>query len=186
MGIFSINLVCMAAEAAEAAESSLGFFTIDTGTILFTLCNTLILFLGLKHFLFKPVQKVLDERQNAVDQTMQNAEDALSRANAAETEYTEKLAAAKEESAEIVRTATRRAQQRSDEIIAEAKQSAAHIRQQNDADLQREKRRIESELRAEVAGIAVTVAEKVVGREVKLEDHARLIDEFIDSVGDEA
>jgi len=121
----------------------MGFLSIDTGTIIFTLLNTLILFLGLKHFLFKPVQKILTERQSAVDQTLQDAEDARTRAEAAETEYNEKLAAAKEESAELVRKATRKAQQRS-----------------------------------------VMVAEKVVGREINPDDHARLIDEFIDSVGD--
>ncbi len=162
----------------------LGFFYIDLGTILFTLCNTLILFLGLKHFLFKPVQKILTERQAAVDQTLQDAEDARSRAEAAETEYTEKLASAKEESAAMLRNATRKAQQRSDEIVAQAKAEAAGILQQNRDELDRERRRAESELRSEVSGLAVLVAEKVVEREINQDDHARLIDEFIDSVGD--
>ncbi|MBR5362106.1 MAG: F0F1 ATP synthase subunit B [Oscillospiraceae bacterium] len=162
----------------------LGFFYIDLGTILFTLCNTLILFLGLKHFLFKPVQKILTERQAAVDQTLQDAEDARSRAEAAETEYTEKLAVAKEESAAMLRNATRKAQQRSDEIVAQAKAEAAGILQQNRDELDRERRRAESELRSEVSGLAVLVAEKVVEREINQADHVRLIDEFIDSVGD--
>lgn len=162
----------------------LGFFYIDLGTILFTLCNTLILLLGLKHFLFKPVQKILTERQAAVDQTLQDAEDARSRAEAAETEYTEKLAAAKEESAAMLRNATRKAQQRSDEIVAQAKAEAAGILQQNRDELDRERRRAESELRSEVSGLAVLVAEKVVEREINQADHVRLIDEFIDSVGD--
>lgn len=162
----------------------MGFLSIDTGTILFTLLNTLILFLGLKHFLFKPVQKILSERQAAVDQTLQDAEEARTRAEAAETEYKEKLTAAQEESAEIVRRATRTAQQRSEEIIAGAKADAASIRQQNEDELQRERRRAQIELRSEVAGLAVSVAEKVVEREINPADHARLIDEFIESVGD--
>ncbi|HAG12850.1 MAG TPA: ATP synthase F0 subunit B [Ruminococcus sp.] len=162
----------------------MGFLSIDLGTILFTLINTLILFFGLKHFLFKPVQKILEERQHAVDQTMQDAEDARTRAEQAESEYTERLAGAKEESAEMLRNATRKAQKRSDEIIAQAKAEAAGIMQQNRDELEREKRRAESELRSEVAGLAVLAAEKVVGREMNPQDHARLIDEFIDSVGD--
>lgn len=162
----------------------MGFLSIDTGTILFTLLNTLILFLGLKHFLFKPVQKILAERQEAVDQSLKDAEDARTRAEEAELEYKEKLTAAQEESAELVRTATRRAQQRSDEIIAGAKADAASIRQQNEDELMRERRRAQIELRSEVAGLAVSVAEKVVEREINPEDHARLIDEFIESVGD--
>lgn len=162
----------------------LGFLSIDIGTILFTLCNTLILFLALRHFLFAPVQKILSERQTAVDQSLKDAEDAQARAEAAENEYTEKLAAAKEESAAMLRNAVRKAQQRSDEIVAKAKEEAAGIMQQNRDELERERLRAASELRSEVSGLAVMVAEKVVEREIKPEDHARLIDEFIDSVGD--
>ena len=162
----------------------MGFFSIDLGTILFTLLNTLVLFLGIRHFLFKPVNKILTERQNAVDQTLRDAEDARTRAEAAETEYTEKLAQAKEESAEMIRSATRKAQRRSDEIVAQAKVDAAGIMQQGRDELEREKRRAESELRSGVSGLAVMVAEKVVEREINPADHARLIDEFIDSVGD--
>ena len=84
----------------------------------------------------------------------------------------------------MLRNATRKAQKRSDEIIAQAKAEAAGIMQQNRDELEREKRRAESELRSEVAGLAVLAAEKVVGREMNPQDHARLIDEFIDSVGD--
>ena len=138
----------------------------------------------MKALIFKPVQKILEERQAAVDQTMQDAEDARSRAEAAETEYTEKLANAKEESAAMLRNATRKAQQRSDEIVAQAKAEAAGILQHNRDELERERRRAESALRSEVSGLAVMVAEKVVEREINQEDHARLIDEFIDSVGD--
>ena len=162
----------------------LGFLSIDIRTILFSWINLMILFFALKHFLFKPVQKILSERQAAVDQTLQDAEDARERAEAAESEYTEKLTKAKEESAEMLRSATRKAQQRSDEIVAQARAEAAGIMQQNRDELEREKRRAESALRSEVSGLAVLVAEKVVEREINPEDHARLIDEFIDSVGD--
>ena len=174
----------LSAPVLLAAEGNLPFLSIDTGTILFTLINLLILFFGLKHFLFKPVNEVLEKRQQAVDQSLKEAEEAKALAEASQAEYAEKLAAAKEESAEMMRKATRRAQQRSDEIIAAAKADAVVIRQQNEQELEREKRRAESQLRSEVSGLAVMVAEKVVGREINQADHERLIDEFIDSVGD--
>ena len=162
----------------------LGFLSIDIGTILFSWINLMILFFALKRFLFKPVQKILTERQAAVDQALNDADEARARAEAAETEYTEKLTQAKEESAEILRNATRKAQQRSEEIVANARNAAAGIMQQNQDELEREKRRAESQLRSDVSELAVLVAEKVVGREINQNDHARLIDEFIESVGD--
>ena len=162
----------------------LGFLSIDIGTILFTLANTLILFFGLRRFLFKPVNNILAQRQAAVDQSIRDAEEAKANAEAAAAEYHEKLTAAKEEAQTMLRNATRKAQQREEEIIAGAKAEAAGIMQQNQAELEREKRSTERALRSEVSGLALMVAEKVVEREIKPEDHARLIDEFISSVGD--
>ena len=167
-----------------AADLNLPFLSIDTGTILFTLINLAILVFGLKHFLFRPVNDILAKRQTEVDRSLNEAEAAKAEAEAAKAEYAEKLTAVKEESAEMLRKAARRAQERSDEIVAAAKAEVAAVMQQNEAELEREKRRAASELRAEVSGLAVMVAEKVVGREINPADHARLIDEFIDSVGD--
>lgn len=161
----------------------LGFLSIDLGTILFTLINLLILFLGLKHFLFKPVNDILEKRQEAVDAELRGAEEAKQRAEAAEAEYAQKLADAKEESAEMVRRAAKRAQERSEEIVTAAKAEAENVMRQNAQEIERERRRAASALRTEVSGLAVAVAEKVVGREINHADHDRLIDEFIDSVG---
>ena len=56
--------------------------------------------------------------------------------------------------------------------------------QQNRDELERERRKAASALRSEISGLAVAAAEKVVEREINQADHERLIDEFIDSVGD--
>ena len=178
-----IGLLAAAAEPVKTGDY-FPFLTIDPVTMIATLINTLILFLVLKHFLFKPVNKILDERKQNVEETYRQADEKLTEAARLESEYTEKLANAKEESAAMLRNATRKAQQRSDEIIAQAKTEAAGIMQQNRDELERERRRAESALRSEVSGLAVMVAEKVVEREINQADHARLIDEFIDSVGD--
>ncbi len=166
------------------AFETLDFLSFDIGTILFSWLNLLILFFGLKHFLFKPVNEILEKRQQEVDQSIQEAQDAKIKAEATLSEYEEKLSNAKEESAEMIRKATRKAQQRSDEIVAAAKEDASNILARGREELSQEKRRAESELRGAVSELAVLVAEKVVEREVSPEDHARLIDEFIDSVGD--
>ena len=47
----------------SAAQVNLPLVTIDPGTIVFTLINTLIIFILFKVFLFKPVGKILDKRE---------------------------------------------------------------------------------------------------------------------------
>ena len=150
-----------------------------------TLLNTLILFLVLKHFLFKPVNKILDERKEKVEKTYKEADDKLTEASRLETEYTEKLANAKAESAEIVKNATKRAQLRSDEIIAEAKTEASGLIVKANADIEKEKKRAVNQIKDEISDIALMVAEKVVEKEISPKDHERLIENFISEFGED-
>ena len=162
----------------------LGFLSIDIGTIIFTLCNLLILFLVFKLFLFGRVHKILDERQNDVSETYNKADAALEHAKSLESEYSGLMEGAKEESAQMIKAASKKAQLRSDEIISEAKNEASAILARADEDVEREKKRAQNELRGEVSELAVLVAQKVVEKEITEADHERFINEFIDNVGD--
>ena len=162
----------------------LGFLSIDIGTIIFTLCNLLILFLVFKHFLFGRVHKILDERQNDVSETYNKADAALEHAKSLESEYSGLMEGAKEESAQMIKAASKKAQLRSDEIISEAKNEASAILARADEDVEREKKRAQNELRGEVSELAVLVAQKVVEKEITEADHERFINEFIENVGD--
>lgn len=162
----------------------LEFLSIDIGTIIFTFCNLLILFLVFKHFLFGRVYKILDERQNEVSDTYSKADEALEHAKLLESEYSSLMTGAKEESAEMIKNASKKAQQRSDEIISEAKSEASAILAKAGEDIEREKKRAESELRGEISELAVLVAQKVVEKEISEKDNERLINDFIENVGD--
>lgn len=177
------GLLAAAAEPVKTGDY-FPFLTIDPVTMIATLINTLILFLVLKHFLFKPVNKILDERKQNVEETYRQADEKLSEAARLESEYTEKLANAKEESAEIVKNATKRAQTRSDEIIAEAKKEASSLIVKANADIEKEKKRAVNQIKDEISDIALAVAEKVVEKEIDPKDHERLIESFISELGE--
>ena len=160
------------------------FFSIDLTTILGTIINTLILFLVLRHFLFDKVNAVLDSRKTEVAKTYQDADAALSNAKQLESEYTEKLSAAKEESAEIVKNATKKAQSRSDEIIAEARDEARGIVDKANADIEKEKKRAVNQIKDEISDMALSIASRVVSKEIDGKTHEKLIESFIDEIGD--
>ena len=178
-----IGLLAAAAEPVKTGDY-FPFLTIDPVTMIATLINTLILFLVLKHFLFKPVNKILDERKQNVEETYRQADEKLTEAARLESEYTEKLANAKAESAEIVKNATKRAQTRSDEIIAEAKKEASSLIVKANADIEKEKKRAVNQIKDEISDIALAVAEKVVEKEIDPKDHERLIESFISELGE--
>ena len=162
----------------------LEFLSIDIGMILFTICNLLILVWVFKHFLFGRVYKILDERQNDVSETYAKADEAMEHAKSLESEYTGLMEGAKEESAEMIKAASKKAQQRSDEIISDAKSEASAILAKAGEDVEREKKRAQNELRGEISELAVLVAQQVVEKEITEADHERFINDFIENVGD--
>lgn len=146
--------------------------------------NTLILFLLLRHFLFKPVKEIIDKRENEIKNTFQEADEAKANAKSMEYEYTQKLSSAKSEAAEIVRDASRRAETRSDEIIGEAKKEAGRVMDKAHLEIEREKQKAMNDIKDDITDIATMIASKVIQKDVKATDHENLIQNFIDNVGD--
>ncbi len=144
--------------------------------------NLLILTWIVKKFLFVPVQNMLAQRQAQVDTLYAEAEEANTAAQADRAAYEEKLAGAKAEAEEIVRSATVRADRMSDQILAEAAEKASEKMRKADADIAQEKKKAINEIKNEISGMSVDIAERVVGREIKEDDHKVLIDSFIENL----
>ena len=165
-----------------AFENFIGF---NPWTALFTLLNLVLTFLILKKFLFKPVNKMIDDRQKEVDDIFAEAEDAKQKAENMRADYDRKLAEAKESSAKIVSEATQEANRRSDEIIRQARLDADALRQKADADIALERKKALNDVKGDISRIALDIAEKVVQRELNADDQERLIDGFLQDLGDQ-
>ena len=151
--------------------------------IITQLINLLLLFLLLKHFLFKPVQNILNARQAEIDKSYADAETAQTRAEELRDEYEKRISDAKAEAADIAKAASRKAQAHYDEVVGTAKADAARLREKAEAQIEQEKKKAMNELKDEISGIAVEIASKVVEREIDEKDHEELISEFIKGVG---
>ena len=161
-----------------------GFISFDTWTALFVLLNTIVMFLVLSKFLFKPVLKMIEDRQKEIDDLYDNAEKAKQDAEAMQSEYAQKLSDATQTGERIVREAMARGQSREEEIILQANQQADAIRQKAAEDISREKRKAVNDAKDEICVIALDIAGKVVGRELTKADQAQLVDSFIDGLGE--
>lgn len=158
--------------------------TIAPWTLILQICNLLLQIYLFKRFLLKPVQKVLAERQKLASADLDAAAAAREEAETAKDEYEQSLAGAKEEAAALVRTATQTAQNRSEQIILEAKEEAAAIRAKASSDIAQERKNAVNEIKNDISGIAVSIAAKVVEKEIDEKDHEALIQEFIDQMGE--
>ncbi|MBD5129982.1 MAG: F0F1 ATP synthase subunit B [Ruminococcaceae bacterium] len=172
-----------AAGAAEAGNTFLDLVSIDPGTIVFTLINTLIIFLIFRIFLYKPVCSILEKRREMAAAEIAEAQKAKENAEKAEQEYTARLADAKNEAAEIVKQATLRAQKREEEIVSEANQKAAEIRAKAEENIERDKQRAVNEIKDEISEMVVMAASKVVEKEISAKDNEDIISKFLSEVG---
>lgn len=156
---------------------------VNPWTAAFTLANTIALFLVMKKFLFKPVMKVIEDRQQEIDELYTQAGEAKENATALEEEYKQKLSQATQTGEQIVKEATARGQARQEEIIRQANEAADAIRTKAEADIAREKKKALNDAKDELAGLAVDIAGKVVGHSLTENDQAILVDRFIAELG---
>ncbi len=168
---------------SAAQVNNLPLVTIDPGTIVFTLINTLIIFILFKVFLFKPVGKILDKRNEMAAAEIAEAKRAKESAAKTEQEYIEKLAKAKEEAADIMKQATLRAQKREEEIVNEANQKAAEIKARAEENIERDKQRTVNDIKNEISDIVIMAASKVVEKEISAKDNEAIIADFLQNVG---
>ena len=162
------------------------FVGVNFWTALFTLLNTLTIYFVAKKFLFKPVMKMIRDRQEEIDGMYASADKTCSDAEAMADEYRQKLSAATETSERMVKEAVERGQRREEEIIRSANEEASAIRQKASADIAQEKRKAINDAKDEISEMAMAIAEKVVGRSLNEVDQASLVDHFIEELGEQA
>ena len=161
------------------------FVSLAPWTIIFQICNLLILVALMKKFLFKPVQNILNKRQQEIDGIYAAADADRSSAAEMKEEYTRRMSSAREEADRLMRTAVDEANRKGDEIVEVANQQAANIKRKAESEIAQERLKAYTELKRDISGMAVDIAEKMVGREINEADHAGLVDDFIRNAGDE-
>ena len=98
-------------------------------------------------------------------------------------DYTESMANAKAEAAQITQNATRKATVRSEEILAEASRQATDMKKRAEQSIEMERKKAMNEIKDEIADLSIMIASKVVEKDINEDDHKRMIEEFIDKVG---
>ena len=163
---------------------NLDVISVNIWAILASLANLLILTLIIKRFLYKPVRKIVDARRAAIDSDYAQAKAARDEAEENRQNYEAAMAAAKQTSDQIIAEASRTAEYRGNEIVAEARQKATEIRRQAEADALLERKKAEDEMKHEIAEVSTQLTGKLLQREINEDDHKNLIDSFLNDLGD--
>jgi len=158
--------------------------TVNPVTLIAQICNLFLQLLIVKIFFLDKIKAILDQRREAADREITDAEAAKADALAIKETYEQNMKEARAKADDILMNAQRSAATRSEEIISQAQQQAAQIKSKASSDIEMEKKKAINDAKNEISGLAMAIAGKVVERELNTADQADLIDRFIDELGD--
>lgn len=147
--------------------------------ILWTIINLIFFFVLMKLVLFKPIKKVLDKRQEIVDEQIKSAEETNSLADAKLADYESKIANVDAEAEQIIAKAKDDARVEYDKIINRAENDANRIKDDAKKQMQADAENARRAAKEELASLAIEAAEKVVGKAVDDKTNSDLFDEFL-------
>lgn len=145
---------------------------------------TIVLFLVIRHFLFKSVSEFLAARKERIAKDLEEAKLQREEADNLRKEYETRIDEAKNEARGIVESAKKRGEELKDQILVEAKTEAGNVLAKARNDIERERERTMAELKSEVVEIAMMAAEKVVEKSLDEKAHSEMIKKFVDEVGE--
>ena len=153
-------------------------------TLIAQICNLFIQLFVFKKFFWDKIVAILDARREAADKEILDAENAKAEALAIRQTYEQNMQQAKDQADQLLLNAQKSATARSEEIIGQAQQQAAQIKAKASADIAQEKKKALNDAKDEISVIALAIAGKVVGRELDAEDQSKLVDSFIEELGE--
>ena len=164
---------------------SLDIISVNLWQILFALSNLVIIFLIVKKFLFKPVNNMLAKRQAELDERYNAADEAKANALRDENYWKEKMQSADFEAESIIKNAADTAGRRSNKIITDAKNEADGIIRQARSEAELERKKAIDGIKKEIVDVSAALAEKMLSREINVDDHRSIIDSVIENIGDD-
>jgi len=167
------------------AVQTLDIISVNIWQIIISLINLLILFLILKKFLFKPVQKIMDTRRAQVQKMYSDAESDKADAGKMKQEYEQRLTTAREEADTLVKNAVATAQRKGEQTLNDARNEAARLKQKAEKEIEQQKKQMISGVVSDISDLAVGIASKIVEREIDQKDYDAFVDDFIRNVGDQ-
>ena len=154
--------------------------SLDLRTFILTVINVLVLVFFLYRFLFKPVRDILAARQNELDNSYREAEEATQKANALKKQYEYSMAQIDAERQEKLEKSRMQATNEYDEIIGNAREKATKIIADAKIEAERQAEQKQHEMEEEVAMLVAKAAYKIAASKDSAENNQKLYDTFLE------
>ena len=164
-----------------AAGESMGT---AVGTSFVLLVSFIALLLVLSYYVWKPVKKIMDDREQLIHDDIDSAEQRKAEAERLKAENDALLKQTQVEISELMENAKGQAKKEQEAIITDAQTRATQMIQEAKVDIEREKEQAVRDINDQVAELSVLIAEKMIVKELNVEDQKGLVSKYLQEAGD--
>lgn len=149
-------------------------------SIVMHLIALIILTVGLYLLLFRPVKRMIKERQDKIRKIEKENADLNEEVKQMKASSQIVLSNARKEAAEIHANAIKVANQKADEIVAGARSQAKGMIDRTQQEIEEEKRKLSDDIEKQIAEVSIAVAQKVVSRDITADDNDKIIESCLE------
>lgn len=145
-----------------------------------------ILFWLLSRYAFKPLFGVMEKRRQLVQEQMDSAQNNRNDAERLIEEQKQALQQARKEAHDIIEQAKTTGSRQADDIVQAARSESNRIKEDAVRDIEAEKNKAVASLKAEVSGLSVLIASKIIEKQVDEQSQKQLVDQYLQDVGNKS
>ncbi|OUN00829.1 MAG: ATP synthase F0 subunit B [Paenibacillaceae bacterium ZCTH02-B3] len=142
-----------------------------------------ILYYLLNKYAFGPLFGIMEKRRQLILQQMESAEQNRKELEKHLEEQKQVLQEARKEAYEMIEQAKRTGARQAEEIVQAAREEASRLREEALRDIENEKNKALAALKAQVGGLSVLIASKIIEKQIDEKSHQELIDHYLQEVG---
>ncbi|MBT0950702.1 MULTISPECIES: F0F1 ATP synthase subunit B [Streptococcus] len=155
----------------------IGDFILIAGSFL------LLIFL-VKKYAWGNISSILDERAEKISSDIDGAEEARKKAEELASKREAELAGSRTEAKTIIENAKGTAEKSRADILAEAKLEAGRLKEKANQEIAQNKAEALQSVKGDVADLTISLAEKILSKNLDSQAHKELIDQYIDQLGE--
>jgi F-type H+-transporting ATPase subunit b len=145
-----------------------------------------VLFWLLSRYAFKPLFGIMEQRRQLVQEQMDSAAKNRSEADHYIEQQRQALQQARKEAYDIIEQAKSTGSKQADDIVSSARNEAGRLKEEALRDIESEKNKAIAELKAQVSGLSVLIASKIIEKQVDEATQNQLVDKYLQEVGNKS
>ena len=138
----------------------------------------------MRKLVYSAVLEMLDKRREDIEGNIRSSEEMRNESRELKQQYEDMMKDAYEEGDRIRKEITESAHKEKERIILEAKAESVRLREKMESEIALEVSKAKSDLRSDIAGLAVQLSEKILEKEVDAKAHDKMIKTFLEEMGD--